>query len=365
MSGFDFRAAQQRARRASALLVLGFTVLVVVIGGALGLLASVLLHMRGGDETLTFSLHLPTVLVTAGLIIGAISLVALIRVATLGGDGATVARALGGEEVTEQATNPYQRRYLNVVQEMAIAAGLPPPRAFVVRNEAGINAFAAGGDPSRAAIGVTHGALARLNRAELSGVIGHEMAHIAHYDTRLNTRLMGMVFGLVILHWIGRSMLRASRFRGGGRGGGKGMALIAVLAISLFILSLVGVLAGRILQSAVSRRRESLADAGGVQFTRNPQGLAQALKKIGASSAGSRMANPHAEEARHMFFAEAAGGFAGLFATHPPLLARIRALEPDFDPERDPVWRMDDRAMLKDARLALRSPSLIPDSGAD
>jgi Zn-dependent protease with chaperone function len=353
MTTFDFRAAQDSARRASALLVLGFLAMVLAIGAVIGVLGAVALEGEAVAATGLAAVDPTTVLAIAAAVIGGILAVALVRVAMLGSDGAKVAQTLGGEEVTEDATNPYQRRYLNVVQEMAIAAGLPPPRAFVIKNEKGINAFAAGGDPSRAAIGVTHGALAKLNREELAGVVAHEIAHIAHQDTRLNTRLMGMVFGLVVLYWLGRAMIRNFIFLPRRRDNRTVLPALA-LAIALLVLGALGVLGGRILQSAVSRRREALADAGGVQFTRNPRGLANALKKIGATADGSRIGNAHAEEARHLFFAEAAGGLGGLFATHPPLVKRIQALEPNFDPASDPIWRKDDKAILREARAELQ-----------
>ncbi|MEX2482272.1 MAG: M48 family metallopeptidase [Gammaproteobacteria bacterium] len=354
MATFDFRAAQESARRDSILLVLGFVAMVLVIGAIIGTLGAVALQGEAIAAAGVAALEPATVLGIAAAVIVGIAAVALIRIAMLGSDGAKVAQSLGGHEVTEDATNPYHRRYLNVVHEMAIAAGLPPPRAFVIKNEKGINAFAAGADPERAAVGVTHGALSKLTREELSGVVAHEMAHIAHRDTRLNTRLMGMVFGLVVLYWLGRAVMRSFMFRRWrGRGGNRSALPALVLAIGLIVVGLLGVLCGRMLQSAVSRRREALADAGAVQFTRNPRGLANALKKIGATAEGSRVGNAHAEEARHLFFAEAAGGLAGLFATHPPLVERIRALEPGFDPASDPVWRMDDRAILQESRAEL------------
>jgi Zn-dependent protease with chaperone function len=353
MATFDFRAAQESARRASTLLVLGFLAMVLVIGAVIGTLGAVALHGEAVAAIGVAAVDPATVLGIAAAVVVGILAVALIRVAMLGNDGAKVAQSLGGKEVTEDVTNPYHRRYLNVVHEMAIAAGLPPPRAFVIKNEKGINAFAAGADPSRAAVGVTHGALAKLNRAELSGVVAHEMAHIAHRDTRLNTRLMGMVFGLVVLYWLGRAVMRGFFFRRWRGRDNRAVLPALALAIGLVVVGLLGVFCGRILQSAVSRRREALADAGAVQFTRNPHGLANALKKIGATPDGSRVGNAHAEEARHLFFAEAVGGLAGLLATHPPLVERIRALEPDFDPATDPIWRMDDRAILHEARAEL------------
>jgi Zn-dependent protease with chaperone function len=353
MATFDFRTAQESARRASTLLMLGFLAMVLVIGAVIGTLGAVALHGEAVATTGVAAINPATVLGIAAAVVVGILAVALIRVAMLGNDGAKVAQSLGGKEVTEDTTNPYHRRYLNVVHEMAIAAGLPPPRAFVVKNEKGINAFAAGVDPSRAAVGVTHGALAKLNREELSGVVAHEMAHIAHRDTRLNTRLMGMVFGLVVLYWLGRAVMRSFIFRRWRGRDNRAVLPALALAIGLVVAGLLGVLCGRILQSAVSRRREALADAGAVQFTRNPRGLANALKKIGANADGSRVGNAHAEEARHLFFAEAAGGITGLFATHPPLVERIRALEPDFEPASDPIWRMDDHAILHETRAEL------------
>lgn len=353
MTTFDFRSAQESARRASILLVLGFLAMVLVIGAAIGMLGAVILNSEAIAASGLAAVDPVIVLGIAGAVVVSILAVALIRVATLGGDGAKVAQTLGGEEITEDSTNPYQRRYRNVVQEMSIAAGMPPPRVFVIKNEKGINAFAAGADPSRAAIGVTHGALAKLNREELSGVVAHEIAHISHRDTRLNTRLMGMVFGLVVLYWLGRAVMRRFIFLRRGRDSRTVLPAMA-MALGLVVLGSLGVLGGRILQSAVSRRREALADAGGVQFTRNPRGLANALKKIGATADGSRVGNAHAEEARHLFFAEAAGGLGGLFATHPPLVERIKALEPEFDPASDPIWCMDDKAILRDTRSELQ-----------
>jgi Zn-dependent protease with chaperone function len=347
---FDFRAQQERARRASAWLVVFFVLMAAAISLAIGALAAFLLAAeRAGAPPAPADLDPATVAVVAGLVLAGIVVVGAARVAAFGGDGAKVARALEAEEVTEDTRNPLKRRYLNVVEEMAIAAGLPRPRAFVLKHEQGINAFAAGNDPERAAVAVTHGALAKLSRQELAGVVAHEMAHIGNRDTRLNLRLMGMVFGLVVLYVLGRGILRAFIFMPRRRNG-RAVAPAIAIAAALIVLGLLGVLAGRILQSAISRRREYLADATAVELTRNPAGLAGALKKIGATSAGSRVGNAHAEEARHMFFATAAGTFGGLFATHPPLVARIRALEPQFDPKTDPIWAKDDKTILRETR---------------
>jgi Zn-dependent protease with chaperone function len=356
MASFDFRAQQERSRRMSVILGALFVAMVAIIAGILGTLASFFLV---GDQ----NLHLdelrfePSLALGVALVVMAVLFaVAFFKIASFGGDGARVAESLGAEEVTEDTQNPFKRRYLNVIEEMSIAAGLPRPRAFVVKHEKGINAFAAGGSPEKAAIGVTHGALAKLNREELAGVVAHEMAHIANLDTRLNMRLMGMVFGLVALYTIGRVVLRSAAFsRRGGRDN-RGVAPLLAIGLAMVVLGSLGVLGGRILQSAVSRKREYLADATGVQFTRNPQGLANALKKIGATVDGSHVANGHAEEARHMFFAQATGSFVGLFSTHPPLDARIRALDPRFDPATDPIYARDDKQILRETRNELVGP---------
>lgn len=351
MAVFDFRSQQERVRRATGMLVLVFIAMVAVISLAVGALVTLAISAEAGSNPVQLDLDPARVLMFAFAAMSAIMIMALFRLVSLGGDGASVARALGAEEVAEDTRNAFQRRYLNVVEEMAIAAGLPRPRAFVLRHEPAINAFAAGSSPERAVVCVTHGALARLNRQELTGVVAHEMAHIANHDTRLNMRLMGMVFGLVALYMLGRGIMRSFLFVR--RRNNKGAAPAMLIGVGLIVLGLLGVLGGRILQSAVSRRREYLADATGVQFTRNPHGLANALKKIGAASAGSRVGNAHAEEARHMFFASATGTFAGLFATHPPLVERIRKLEPRFDPGADPLWKMDDRTIMLEARRGL------------
>ena len=195
-----------------------------------------------------------------------------------------------------------QRRLLNVVEEMAIASGVPMPEVYLLEQEAGINAFAAGHNPSNAAIAVTRGALTTLNRSELQGVIAHEFSHVLNGDMRLNVRLMGLLFGLLVIAIIARTVLRlAPRGRSGKKGGGVAAILLAAFAI--LVIGYVGLFFGRLIQAAVSRSRESLADASAVQFTRDPSGLRGALLKIAAAGAGSRIVNPEGEEVAHMLFA--------------------------------------------------------------
>ncbi len=238
-----------------------------------------------------------------------------------------MAEQLGGTRVGADTTDPLKRRLRNVVEEMAIASGVPVPQVYVLEREAGINAFAAGYSPANAAIAVTRGALVNLNRDELQGVIAHEFSHVLNGDMRLSTRLIGLLFGLTVIAMIARTILRLAPRGGGGRKGGGGILVIFLAALVVLALGWIGLFFGRLIQAAVSRHRESLADASAVQFTRDPQGLRNALVKIGALGAGSRFADADAEEVAHLLFAE---GIGRAFATHPPLVERIREIDPQL-----------------------------------
>lgn len=259
------------------------------------------------------------------------------KLLTLSGDGAAVARALGGREIEPATADPGERRLVNVVEEMALASGTQVPRLFLIDDQSGINAFAAGTSPNRASIGVTRAALEQLSRDELQGVIAHEFSHILNGDMRLNIRLIGVLHGILLLYIIGRETVSAlSRGRRVRRSSDKGGAGAAVLfGVALCVIGLVGVFFANLIKSAISRQREYLADASAVQFTRNPDGIGGALKKIGGFAAGGRISSPAAEQASHMFFADGVSnffaGFSTLFATHPPLEQRILRILPDFD----------------------------------
>jgi Zn-dependent protease with chaperone function len=305
----DFFDAQSRARRNTGLLVFLFL---------FAWLATIALADVGLAVALSVdpvALLLPVAaLVTLVVLSG--SAFHAVRLASGGGDA--VARMLGGRAVDRQTTDPAERRLVNVVEEMAIASGLPVPRLYVLDGESGMNAFAAGFTPERSVVAVTRGALEGLDRDELQGVVAHELSHVLNADTRLSTRLMAMVGGLTVLALLGRILLR-----GDGRGKDRGMAVGAGLA--LLVAGSIGAFFGRLIRLAVSRQREFLADAAAVQFTRNPGGLARALGKIGQQ--GSRLSTPEALEASHLFIAEGVGGFlSSRLATHPPLEERIRRI---------------------------------------
>ncbi len=260
-----------------------------------------------------------------------VGLGSLYKIAQLRAGGPAVALGLGGRRVDPDSTRLEERRLLNVVEEMAIASGVPAPEVYVLDREPGINAFAAGNTTSDAVIGVTQGSLHLLRRDELQGVIAHEFSHILNGDSRINLRAIGLLHGIFLLALIGRFLIRGSAHSGKKEGGG-----VAVIGIGLLGIGSIGVLFGRMIQSSISRQRELLADASAVQFTRDSAGLAGALKKIGGASTGSHLQTPKADEASHIFFSNAVRRlplFAGLFRTHPPLAERIRKLEPNWDGE--------------------------------
>lgn len=285
---------------------------------------------------------------------GALKAIALLVLPTIGfstlfkwvqlrAGGSAVAADVGGRRVEPDTADPRERMLLNVVEEMAIASGMAVPAVFILPAEASINAFAAGYTRSDAAVAVTRGALERLSRDELQGVIAHEFSHILNGDMRINTRLVSLLFGILSLVILGRGLLRAAFHSdvSDTKGGAVIVVPFAVGGIALIVVGGSGLLAGRFIQAAVSRQREYLADAAAVQFTRNPGGLAGALKKLGASPFGGRLSHPSANEVGHFCFAQNfRSAFDGLFATHPPLEERIRLLDPAFDgryPELPPI----------------------------
>ena len=273
-----------------------------------------------------------------------IGIASLYRMLTLASGGSAVALLLGGTRVDADTRDPQRRQLLNVVEETAIAAGVPAPAIYVLDNEGGINAFAAGYSTTDAAIAVTRGALESFSRDELQGVIAHEFSHILNGDMRLNTRLIGVLFGILIIALAGRLILR-----GAAEGGGRAALFGFAIGVTLILIGYMGVLAGRLIKASASRSCEYLADASAVQFTRNPHGIAGALKKIAAAPLRTSLAQTESEEVEHMLIAARSGLFNSWFATHPPILERIRAIEPSFDPHE-----------LHDIRLAPMTPGTGP-----
>ena len=320
----DFFAQQAKVRRSSRTLVWLFALAVFAIVVAVDLVCAFVLGVG------------PRPLPLLGIslaVLAVIGLCSAYRVASLAGGGAAVAREMNAVEVPANTTDPQWKRLRNVIEEVAIASGVPVPEIYVMQDEAGINAFAAGFTPTDAAVCVTQGCLDKLNRDELQGVIAHEFSHVLNGDMRLNIRLMGLLFGIMAIWVIGRFLMWGGYLGLGDgrrrRGGGSGQ--VALAGIALLAIGAIGLFFGRLIQAAVSRARESLADASAVQFTRQTDGIAGALKKIAVFEEGSALQAPRRDEVRHMLFGDAEA--SSWFATHPPIIQRIQALEPGFKPE--------------------------------
>jgi Zn-dependent protease with chaperone function len=297
-----------------------------------------------------------------------IALGSSIKALQLSRGGQAVAEMLGGTPVSPQTTDPEERRLFNVVEEMALASGTPVPAVYVMNREDGINAFAAGHDTRDAVIGVTRGCIHLLTRDELQGVIAHEFSHILNGDMALNMRLTCLTYGIIFIAQTGYLLLRfgqtllLSGDNSKRQEGGHFLIIIAIFVAGVIILIIgaIGVFFARLIQSAISREREFLADASAVQFTRNPSGIAGALKKIGGWAQGSRIQSGHAPEAAHFFFSRGGGKpWFNWFATHPPLVHRIALLDPSFKGEFAAVTDTGEMAIAPP-----RSPDEVERGGA-
>ncbi|HMO14462.1 MAG TPA: M48 family metallopeptidase [Pirellulaceae bacterium] len=339
----DFFASQDLARRKTKWLI-GYFILAVV-GMILGIYIVIALVMFGYPATqvpaesvdpalergIEQLFNLPLLGVVSAFVLLIVGGGTAYKVVELNGGGSTVAAQLGGRRLQTNSRDPVERRILNVVEEMAIASGTPVPPVYMLDNEPGINAFAAGFSVDDAVIGVNRGTVEQLNRDELTGVIAHEFSHILNGDMRMSIRMIGVLHGIQVLALIGYYVLRSMSYsRGSNKDSGRG-AILAI-ALALIVFGGIGLFFARLIKASVSRQREFLADASAVQFTRNPDGIGGALKMIGASQHGSQVNAARAEVASHMFFASMFGrGMTGAFATHPPLLKRIQAIEPRFE----------------------------------
>ena len=336
----DFFERQHQAKKKTGILVFLFCISVLLISllNFLIIAAVIPLAGDGGVENRDFS-SLKDPMLALWVVLGTfliICLAGLYRKSQLSEGGASIASMMGGRLVGISSKDPDEKKLMNVVEEMAIASGVPVPDVYVMDNEQGINAFAAGFNLDDAVIGVTDGCMRQLKRDELQGVIAHEFSHILNQDMRLNFRLVSVVFGLLVLAQLGRLMMeigfRSSSRRSSRNNEGNGAAVIGLVGVGIMASGGLGILMGNLIKSAVSRQREHLADSSAVQFTRNPDGLSGALKKIGALSHGSRLLSPHADEASHMFFGNGMShSWFSITSTHPPLLERIQLLEPSFD----------------------------------
>lgn len=375
----DFFARQDHARKLTSRLVWLFVLAVLATVAAVNLLTYVGVEwylketgVRGtrahtveaetGQRTGPWitDLHLKAQLAATLITLTIIGLGSLFKTAQLRGGGPAVAVSLGGRPARPEQ-EPREKQLVNIVEEMSIASGVPMPQVYVLDREEGINAFAAGLGQRDAVVAVTDGALTRFTRDELQAVIGHEFSHILNGDMRINLRLMGLIHGILVIALTGRMVLRmvgsSSRSRSSNNKN-NGALPILLGGIALLIVGSIGYFFGQLIKAAISRQREFLADASAVQFTRNPQGMADALKRLGTGMSRAHVGHPRTSEASHLFFGTAvAAPFMSLLATHPPLDQRIRAIEPGWDghfPPADAVSPLveEPRRTQRDQRVA-------------
>ncbi|HCG7090679.1 TPA: M48 family metallopeptidase [Vibrio parahaemolyticus] len=332
----DFFHHQDNARQRTGLLVMLFTLAVLAITGLVSVISIGIYFYFTGEPFTTQSIISYCLLSFVGVLL-VVSISSFIRLSELNANGGRgVAESIGGKLISTDTSNAKHRQLLNVVEEMSIASGIPVPPVYVMTEEHGINAFAAGMSIDDAVIGVTQGALDAFSRDELQGVIAHEFSHILNGDMRLNTRLIGALFGITCIAHFGHLILDNSNstrhVSRSSSDSNKGFAVIMLIAIVCLVLGWLGTLFGNMIKAAISRQREFLADASAVQFTRNDQGIAGALKKIGSNVQGSTLNTKASDEMSHMMFGQSKlSGFSSLFATHPPLDERIRRIEPNWD----------------------------------
>ena len=343
----SFYQRQADAKKTSTLLIFLFVVAVILIvasiSGATWLVSEKVLspktvhslEMATGGGSSSLKLPLMTGAGALALILcGSFYKIAQLRM----GGGTLVAESLGGRRISPSTNVPNERKLMNIVEEMAIASGVPVPPVFMM-DEEGINAFAAGYSPADAVLGVTKGCIEQLSRHELQGVIAHEFSHILNGDMKMSIKLIGVLHGILLIGLTGQMILRNLFYFGGGsrrrsdkKDNGGGVLIILAVAVVAIIVGFIGVFFGNLIKAAVSRQREFLADASAVQFTRDPSGISGALKRIGGVASGSQLQNANASEASHLFFSQAVwAGLGGLWATHPPLDVRIRAIDPNWD----------------------------------
>jgi len=327
----NFFERQDEARRNTTKLIGLFAL--AVTGIVVGVYLAVVLFLGWSEGPVNLvqpQIALVVLLGTLALVGGG----SVVKILSLRDGGHVVAESLGGKKLGHDPDTLAERQLLNVVEEMAIASGVPVPPVYVLEED-GINAFAAGFTPDDAVIGVTRGCVELLDRDELQGVIAHEFSHILNEDMRINIRLIGLLHGILLVGITGRVLMRSTFYGGRSRDrGGRGRLALLALGLALVIIGFAGFFCGRLIKAAVSRQREYLADASAVQFTRNPDGIGGALKKIGGHVEGARVEADKAEEASHLFFGYALGG--GVFSfrwvsTHPPLTERIERIDPSFD----------------------------------
>ena len=324
----NFFAQQERARANTQRMLVLFVLAVICIVGAIDIVLFIAFGGMGDKHhaaKLSATAAPQVMFWTSVFVLILIASCSFYKISSLRSGGGAVAKQLGALQVEPSSPDFAHKRLRNVVEEMAIASGVPVPEIYILEDEEAINAFAAGYTPSDAAVTVTRGAMNKLTRDELQGVIAHEFSHVLNGDMRLNIRLMGVLFGILVIGIVGRKIVENT-------GRSRDSNGFVALGIAILIIGYIGVFFGRLIKAGISRQREFLADASAVQFTRQSLGIGGALKKIGALAEGSKLASSEKEEVAHMLFGDGVG-YSAMFATHPPLEQRIKAIDPQYDPQ--------------------------------
>ncbi len=358
MANPGFFQRQANARRNTVLLIALFLLAVAIISLAVCLVGY--LVTRSETTSLDFVDWLISShgLMTAGAVVCLIVVGSLVRWIDLAGGGERVARMVGARLIDPSTRDADERKLRNIVEEMAIASGVSVPQLYVMDRETSINAFVAGYSPSEAVMVVTHGALTQLNRDELQGVVGHEFSHILNGDMRINVRLIAVLAGILMIGQIGSFLLHSTSPSSYSSRRNKEQGAAVILGLALMVIGYVGLFFGRLIQAAVSRQRELLADASSVQFTRNPEGIGSALYKIGFQG-GLLTSTSHASDMNHMCFGEStAMKFSQLLASHPPIDARINAIQPGL------LARLQSRQRDTRPATQIRSGKTVPEAAA-
>jgi len=354
----NFFEQQDKARKKTISLVLYFILAILLIILFIDLLivgtivyssypdssASIHFNFNGEDTTLVRQgnidfrvfviLALLTTIAVAPVVLIIIGIGTLIRLFQTRGGGQSIAQMVNARPLLTDTQDFKEKRFINIVEEMSIASGVAIPALYVMDNETAINAFVAGYHPDDTVMVVTKGALDTLDRDALQGVVGHEFSHIFNSDMRINLRLIGLLGGIFAIGQLGAFILRSLQYRSSSSSSssnnkGNGIFIVLILGIGLFVIGYIGLFFGRLIKAAISRQRESLADACSVQYTRNPQGLIEALTAIKSSQTGSQLKSSHAEDINHMCFGPSLHmWFSTLLASHPPIDERIHALDP-------------------------------------
>ena len=373
----NFFQAQAKARRSTSILIILFIIGVVGIILITNIFLMIVLAFYQGDELASSSdsfmaLFDPYTFFSTGLaVIAVVALGSLYKLQTLSAGGHVVAESLGGVLIPKDTTDMKYRQLLNVVDEMAIASGISAPPVYIL-DEDGINAFAAGLGFDDAVIGITQGALDSFEREELQGVIAHEFSHIFNGDMRLNIYITGLLHGILLIGLIGRGILNSisrsrRRIRGSSSKKNDAQSAILMLGVGLSVIGFVGTTVGEIIKSFISKQREYLADASAVQFTRYPQGIANALRKIGGAS--STLKSASSSTFSHLYFADGIKDFwDSMFSTHPPLNERISRVYPRWDgtyithTEKKDLYERKDKSKKKERVFEAVTTAIILDA---